>query len=369
MSLTEGLGLVDDHCHGLVTAELDPDGFRALATESDWLSSPGLETLDSPFGVAIRSRCAPLLDLPAHAGVEQYLQRREELGSAEVIERLMSRAGVAHFVIETGFLQSPVASPQQMQDLLGLPASTVVRLERIAEELWGSTSAGSFAADFAAALDRESVDAVGYKTIAAYRFGLDLPDAPPQSAALVAAVGEWLSSGDSRVTDPTIISHLVWESVGRGLPLQIHVGFGDSDLVLHRADPSRLTGFLAATRESGTPIVLLHCYPFVREAGSLAHIFPHVHFDVGEVSHYLGPSARVAIRQAFELAPFHKLMFSSDAYGLPEHYYLSASIWRSEVDRLFDEWIADDWISVPDAERVVAQVASGTARRVYGLEF
>jgi predicted TIM-barrel fold metal-dependent hydrolase len=58
------------------------------------------------------------------------------------------------------------------------------------------------------------------------------------------------------------------------------------------------------------------CYPSILEAAALADIFPHVYYDVGEVTHYLGPSARTAFSQWYELAPFRKVLDSTDANGL-----------------------------------------------------
>lgn len=372
MTITNDLELVDDHCHGLLTTDLQPDEFRGLATESDWLSLPGTETLDSPFGLGIRSVCAPLLDLPRHADIDSYIARRLELGSAEVNARLMRSTRSEHLIIDTGFLQSDVISPSAMTDLLGTRTSEIVRLEAVAESIGESTSAATFVRDYDEALAAAAADAVGFKSIAAYRFGLDLPDTAPDTQAVERAAGEWLRgaqrSGSYRVDDPTLLSHLVWAAISHKKPIQFHVGFGDSDLVLHRSDPSRMTRFLKATRDTGASVVLLHCYPFVRESGSLAHIFPHVYFDVGEVTHYLGPSARVAIRQSMEIAPFHKLLYSSDAYGLAEHYAVSAYSWRRETARVLDEWIADEWVDATGAERIAAAIAGGNARRVYGLD-
>lgn len=371
MSITTGLGLVDHHCHGLLGEDLIADEFRSLATESDWLSEPGLETLDSPFGLMIRSICAPLLDLPKHAAIDGYIARRLELGASEVNQRLMAFAGNAHLVVDTGFVASDVMSPDQMSATFDVPSSEIVRLERVAEGLVGHTSAASFAADFSAALREATVKAVGVKSVIAYRFGLDVPDTAPTDEEVQKAAGEWLSTaqatGNPRLEHPVLLVHLIWEAVRLAKPIQFHVGFGDSDVELYRADPSRLTRFMDATRTSGAKIMLLHCYPFVREAAALAHIFPHVYCDVGEVTHYLGPSARAAIRQSFEIAPFHKVLYSSDAYGLGEHYAVSAAAWRRETDALVDEWMADDWLSASDAERIVLDVASGNARRVYGL--
>lgn len=372
MSITTGLGLVDHHCHGLLDDDLAPDAFRALATESDWLSEPGMETLDSPFGLAIRAICAPLLDLPRHAAIDDYIQRRLALGATEVNRRLMNDSGTSYFVMDTGFVASDVMLPETMTATFGTPSSEIIRLERVAEGLSGSTTATSFAHDFATALRAQSVHAVGFKSVIAYRTGLDVPASAPSTAEVAAAAGEWLASvertGSPRIDHPVLLAHLIWEAVTIGKPLQFHAGFGDSDLELYRADPSRLTRFFSATRESGTKMMLLHCYPFVREAAALSHIFPHVYLDVGEVTHYLGPSARAAIRQSYELAPFHKVLYSSDAYGLSEHYAVSAAAWRRETGALVDEWLADDWLSVTDAERIVQDVASDNARRVYGLD-
>ena len=70
--------------------------------------------------------------------------------------------------------------------------------------------------------------------------------------------------------------------------------------------------------------MLLHCYPFIREAGYLAEVYPHVYFDTGAILHYTGSSCRALIAQSLELAPFAKIVFSSDAFGLPELYHLGA---------------------------------------------
>ena len=62
------------------------------------------------------------------------------------------------------------------------------------------------------------------------------------------------------------------------LPVQVHCGFGDSDLHLPLADPGWLKPVIE--RFADTPFVLLHCYPFVREAGWLAHVYANVSFDL-----------------------------------------------------------------------------------------
>ena len=76
-------------------------------------------------------------------------------------------------------------------------------------------------------------------------------------------------------------------------------------------------------RESGTtPIVLLHCYPYEREAGYLAQAFNNVYLDVGLSINHLGARAEAFIARTLELAPFRKILYSSDAFGPAELHYL-----------------------------------------------
>jgi hypothetical protein len=74
--------LVDHHCHGLVTEDLDRAGFEALMNEANRPSPLGTTLFDSMLGLAIRRWCAPVLDLDPHAPADEYLDRRRELGAA-----------------------------------------------------------------------------------------------------------------------------------------------------------------------------------------------------------------------------------------------------------------------------------------------
>ena len=64
--------------------------------------------------------------------------------------------------------------------------------------------------------------------------------------------------------------------------------------------------------------MLLHCYPFEREAGYLAHAFENVYIDVGLAVNFTGSRSRDLVARSFELAPFTKILYSSDALGPAE---------------------------------------------------
>jgi predicted TIM-barrel fold metal-dependent hydrolase len=154
--------------------------------------------------------------------------------------------------------------------------------------------------------------------------------------------------------------------VDRGLPLQFHVGFGDPDLQLDRCDPARMTGFLRAVQPRGTTVLLLHCYPFHRQAGYLAHVFPHVYADVGLAVNYVGARAAAVLAESLELIPFAKVLYSSDAYGLAELHYLGAALFRRAFDEVAGGWVAAGLWSAADARRVAGMAGAGNAERVYG---
>jgi uncharacterized protein len=136
---------------------------------------------------------------------------------------------------------------------------------------------------------------------------------------------------------------------------------------LHRADPSQLHDFLLATQPAGPPVMLLHCYPYHRQAGYLAQVFPNVFIDVGLALNHVGARSAAVLAEALELAPFHKVLYSSDAFGLPELHYLGAAGFRRDLARVTGAFVADGAWSAADADRVSSMIGADNARRVYRL--
>ncbi|MDN0200136.1 amidohydrolase family protein [Streptomyces sp. S.PNR 29] len=358
------LRLTDHHCHGVVAADLDRAGFESLITEGEaW---PGVSPFDSPVGVAVRRHCAPLLDLPRHAPADAYLARRAELGWREVNRRFLAAARTDVFCVDTGYAPDRITTPQE---LAGDSAHEVVRLESVAEAVAAEgVEPDAYAETFRTAA-REAVQrpgVVAVKSVAAYRTGFDLDPARPSAAEVTEAARRWLPRG-GRLDDPVLVRHLLWTAVDLGLPLQMHTGFGDSDIRLHRVDPTHLTDWLHLT--AGTiPVLLLHCWPYQRQAAYLTAVFEQVYLDVGLTLHYVGPSrAGAVLAEALEITPFRKLLYSSDAYGVAEFYHLGALSFRQGLAGLLQERVDADELSLPDALRIARWAGRDNARRVYRL--
>jgi predicted TIM-barrel fold metal-dependent hydrolase len=365
------LELVDHHCHSVVGADLDAAAFGALLTEAR-APATGADPFDSLLGLAVRRECAPVLGLSPHAPPEEYLARRAELGAAEAGARLFAAAGASTLLVDHGYRGAELLDVPALGALANAGVREVLRLETVAESVAGRARAGELPVDgypeaVAAAVSEGARGAVGCKSILAYRHGFDVEPTRPSDVEVAFAADRWLRRGGGALHDPVLLRHVLWCGVDTGLPLQLHTGFGDPDEDLHRANPVLLAGFCRATAGTGTPVVLLHCYPYQREAAWLAQVFGHVYFDVGLASTYVGFRASQLLAEALELAPFGKLLYSSDAFGLPELYLVAARAFRRSVREVIGGWVRSGESSEPDAERVAAMIASGNARRLYGL--
>ena len=95
-------------------------------------------------------------------------------------------------------------------------------------------------------------------------------------------------------------------------------------------------------------------------------MFAHVYTDIGLGVNHTGIQSEQLIAEMLEVAPFRKILFSSDAWGLPELHLLGSWLFRRGLSRVLGRWVAtDDW-SVDDARLAIELIGSQNARLVYG---
>jgi hypothetical protein len=170
-----------------------------------------------------------------------------------------------------------------------------------------------------------------------------------------------------RLAHEALHRFLIWSGADLGLPIQFHVGYGDRDIDLHRCNPLLLTPLLRALEPTGVPVMLLHNYPYHREAGYLAQVFPNVYADLGLAAHNVGSRAPAVLAEALEMVPFGKFLYSSDAFGLPELYYLGSTLFRSALSQFLSARLDSGDMTLADAERITRLIGQENAARVYGL--
>jgi hypothetical protein len=264
------------------------------------------------------------------ANEDAVYRHRVASDPAEYASRLLKATGTDWLLVDDGFPPpGESAGWDELGELAGCEARPVLRIERLGDEV---TDLDAFRAEVAAA---RANGFVALKTIAAYRGGLD------------------------RVSETVLAALEENERSGEPLPVQAHAGFGDADLFLPRADPSYLQPLIE--RFSETPFVLLHCYPFVREAGWLAHVYGNVFVDLSLTIPFVSRPAD-AVREALELAPTSKLLYASDASRTPEPYFLAARWWREALAEVLPEVLGP-----ADAEEAGRRILRDNAFELYRL--
>lgn len=355
--------LIDHHVHGCWLRTPDRARFENGLNEAN--TGPLAEfdsSFDTQLGFAVRAHCAPLLGLPAHSDADTYWERRCQRDESDLARLFLSSATVSHWLVDTGFA-SGVADLAAMSGLAVGGVYEVVRLETVAEE--AIHSPGDYAQAFESILRARAAGAVATKSVLAYRGGFAGELTEPSAAEVAEAAARWRDSGGGRLTDRVLLRFGLYQALRLGKPLQFHVGLGDRDCDLHTTNPLLLLDFLR--RSGDTPVMLLHCYPYEREAGYLAQAFNNVHLDGGLAINYLGARAPAFIGRLLELAPLRKILYSSDGFGPAELHFLGAHLWRRGMHRVLTEFVdGGDW-SERDAVRVVDLIAHGNARRVYRL--
>lgn len=305
------------------------------------------------------------------AGEEALQAARDGAGFDAHARRLLAACRFEAILVDDGY---PVPGSLDLAahgGLAGCPVRRVARIETMAEAAAGGwpgfdTLRETFRAAVGTALDE---GAAALKTIAAYRSGLDLPR--PEGDEARSAYRTWRASGSVRLTHPALISFLLAEAleVARRqgpVPLQIHTGLGDADLDLRRADPSLLGPIIAAAGVGGMPVVLLHCYPYIRQAAWLAHVHPHVYVDLSLALLLAGHRGSELAYEALELAPATKILFATDASRAPEMYFLATRWWRDALAGGLGRLVDEQTVGESTAHEWAEMILAGNARRLYG---
>ena len=314
----------------------------------------------------MRASCGPILGLPKHADPQEYWERRSQFSEPELARLFLPAAGVSDWLVDTGLdgEASGIAGVAELNALSGNRVHEVVRLEQVAEQ--AALASGDYASAFEKILHRRAATAAGTKSILAYRDGFDGDLSDPPVTQVAEAASRWRDRGGTLLQDRVLLRFGLHQALRLGKPLQFHVGFGDRDCDLRKANPLYLLDFL---RQSGdTPIVLLHCYPYEREAGYLAQAFNNVYVDGGLSVNYLGARSPSFIARLLEMAPFRKILYSSDGFGPADLHFLGAALWRAGMHRVLRGFVEDgDWKEA-DAVRVVDLIAHQNAVRLYRLD-
>lgn len=370
--------VVDNHCHGLYRDQELPDtaAWRRLFTESSDLGARAEHAAATLFYRRLLRELAAFLGCePTEAAV---LATRRARDGRELIGALLRAANLDALLIDQGYPAPELVLPDaEVAALAGCRVAPVLRLETLMQDLIAehTTLEAVVEALGAALADVRAQGYVALKSIAAYRTGLAIRVWAPEEAraAFAAARREAQAKGAVRLAHKPLLDTLLHvafaEAARQEVPVQFHTGYGDTDADLLLANPLHLRAALENPAYRGMPVVVLHeAYPYTREGGYLAAVYENVYLDLSYGTPFLSYGEMVAFtRAALGVAPFSKLLYSSDGVGVPEIHWMSALDGRRVLGQALGECVAQGDLSAADAEAAGAAILRENATRLYRL--
>jgi uncharacterized protein len=378
--------IVDAHTHpyrlpGLL--ERDSDGFDTRITfmGESFSSSSRMDpaTWSVVDGLTDSTMLALVLRrwLAEHLGCEPTREavtkaRDDALRSDPVAytKSLLDAAGVVAVLADEGYPQPPIPR-EEFAAAIGADVHRVARLEP-----WVlAHREGSFD-DLVQGVQAEAERAaddprcVAFKTIIAYRSGLDVTD--PSTTTARTAFERWQANGfpEGRSHGKSVRDFLVQRTleVARRTDraVHIHCGAGDPDIDLAHAAPVNLWPLLVSHQNQ--PIVLIHSgYPWIADAAYIASVLPHVYLEISELVPWGWSMVEPALTTLLGTAPAAKVLYGSDEAGEPEMFWLAARLARGALERVLGGFVERGHLTTDEADRFGRMVLGENTRRLHGL--
>lgn len=369
MEWFDGVSLWDHHCHTLVndSAGADIERFARCLTEAP-KTYPLADIKETVvYQEALRVAGAALGVEPTTEAVARSLGA---VDWREYCRRLFSDSGYERLFIDTGYSPDGGWDVSQMAKALQIPVCPIMRLETTAEALLpDATSFDEWLERYLAAVrGARGQGYFGAKSIVAYRSGLQVAPVPRERAK-----NQWRQMRDThstRLQDPDLLNYLLyWVTpalIDQQLPLQFHTGYGDPDTDLLKGNPLMLRDYLERFAGAGHLVALLHTYPYHRQAGYLASVYPGVYVDVSLASPLAASGAARIWHELLELAPVSRVLFASDSHSRPESYVLAARYFKQALGDWLDIQVTRHYVGQAVAQGWAQRVAFGNSRRLYG---
>jgi hypothetical protein len=380
------IGIVDAHTHPYRLDDLlakESEGFdtRMMFLGESFHSSSRVHddlwpvadgfTDSTVFGIALHRWLAAHLDCePTREAVTRARDAALRADPVAYTKGLLDAAGVVAILSDEGFPQPPIPA-EEFASTIGATVHRVTRLEP-----WILRHRDGSFDDLVSGVENEAITAaadpncVAYKSIVAYRTGLDVGN--PSSSDAEAAFARWRDDewAETREHAKPVRDFLIRLTLdiakANDRPFHFHCGGGDPDINLAYAGPRAIFPFLVDVQDQ--PVVLVHSgYPWVREAAYIASVLPNVYLELSELIPWAWGQVEWALEMLVGTVPAAKLLYGSDEAGEPEAFWASALLGRSALQHVLDRFVERDYVSIDDAQELGRLVLAGACRRLHGI--
>lgn len=371
--------LIDNHAHPFPAGRQHSyeRNFALSMTPQD--PKPVHSTL---FFEMCNRRLRKVLGLEEDCSLKELLARRKELQAEDpkqYVDFLWKDVNYTGMVADMGCpVSKKLLTPGEIEEfdhiMEGHFLLKLNRIEWVAEDILesGTHSFEEFTELYMAGLKKKVKDdhLVAMKSIIAYKTGLDIKVLSEKKFR--EGYYLYLSDPNNRAYEKTFRDYCFCkgcEACGEmQIPLQIHTAIGDSPMLdLQKCNPLFL--YEAINAYPQTIFVLLHAaYPYCEELGMMMQQYANVYGDASALFPYASIAGATKLKALMEMAPLTKLMFGTDAGGIPEQFWYAAYLFRQCFTDALQELVDKDFISVSFAMEMAENVMNKNVRRLYKAE-
>lgn len=370
---THRFGIIDDHAHPF---PLTPQPFELAEISLDVETGPngtrrrqdlaaGRLTLEILQGQLSNYLGCPVHDLGA---------AREQAARdwPAYVRGLFDDVGLIAMLLDGGSYPLDGAALANYVALTNRPMWSMFRVEAVldpmiaaglgAQEILGGVSDAISAA--------AATGVVACKTVLAYRTGL----AVDAAATLLDAQASLNTRHDDvlpvrrrgKALRDLVLRQTLAQCGDLGLPLQVHTGYGDSELRLADADPLGLDDILRTPEGQHARVVLIHAaYPWHEKVAYLAAVRASVWAEFSLVNLLNPATSARRLLELIELAPTTRILVGSDGHGPPETHWFALTVLRqawAQVRTQLAGLTRPGWL-----DEVEHNMFADNARTLYGL--
>ncbi len=358
--------MIDDHVHpfALEAAPFDPADLTLDTT------APRERDEDRPRRLAVellRTRLARFLG----CAPDELAAARTEIAAnwPAYGRRLLDDAGLEGMVMDPAWGPGAEEPLDSYADVLGRPVWELQRLEPTVD---GLLESGADAREILDSVDDLMATAarrgcVGFKTIIAYRTGLAVDAEVDLEAAQRSLESALPVRRRGKALRDLVLRHALGRCADLGLPIQVHTGFGDSDIRPRAADPLLLDDLLRTAEGRAATIVLIHgSWPWHDALGYLASVHRNLWAEFSLAQLFAPVTTADRLLRLLDYAPTERVVLGSDGHGSVESIWYGCVLLRDAWTRIRAE-LAGAGARAPWVDETGRRIFTDNARLLYGL--
>ena len=303
---------------------------------------------------------------------EEAIAARDERASAHWtrwLRRLLDDADINGMIVDEAEGPDLPPGPARLAEAAGRPVWHMARIDPLVDHL---ITAGASAAEVVAGVETymsEAADAgcVAYKTILAYRTGLAVDPTVDVDAAQRSLDPDVPVRRRGKALRDLVLRTALARAADLARPMQIHTGFGDSEVRLAESNPLLLEELLRSPAGAAARVVLIHgSFPWHQQAAYLAATKPNVWVELSLSNLFAPVGTAQRLVEILDLAPAARVLLGTDGHGNPETHWFAARVlhdgWRDASRRLSALGAEASWL-----EETREAIFETNARDVYAL--